>query len=43
MTEYSVIFRPFYDQVEKITFDSYMATKLRDEPSVIVSSNQIRF
>ena len=37
MTEYSVIF-PFYqDQVNKMTVDSYMATNLRDEASVIIS------
>ena len=37
MTEYSVI-SPFYqDQVNKMTVDSYMATNLRDEASVIIS------
>ena len=40
MTEYLVIFS-FLRSGKKMTVDLYMATNLRDESSIIVSSNQI--
>ena len=40
MTEYLVIFS-FLRSGKKMTVDLYMATNLRDESSVVVSSNQL--